>query len=77
MKIITKHDAIDALNVLLKLTFDKHVEVNPSNVKVSDDGTVLYNVYDNLQPLGIGIDEFKRKVNEKILFYSRKELTEK
>ena len=74
---ITKHDAIDALNVLLKLTFDKHIEVNPSNVKVSDDGTVLYNVYDNLQSLGIGIDEFKRKVNEKILFYSRKELTEK
>lgn len=68
-------NAMKTLFSILGITYGTNVAVNPNDVKIADDGRILVNVHGITQQLGIGIDEFKRTINNKFLFYSRQEQT--
>ena len=70
-----KHDATDAAVVLQALTavaFRKKMpEIDPEDVKVTED-KILFNARKTLEHLGIGIDEYKRRLIDAFCIYSFK-----
>jgi len=72
-----QQDAAVLLQALAAVAFRKKMpEIDPNDIKVTED-KILFNACKTLEHLEIGIDEFKKRLNDAFCIYSFKPETKK